>query len=142
MKKISFNFISFLLVIILCISLSACRNTATETDIWKDALYTENTELGKGDKTVLINVTVEDKIITFTINTDKKTLGEALTEHDLIDGEKGAYGLYVKKVNGITADYDKDKTYWGFNKNGESMLTGVDSALIEDGDRYEIIYTK
>ena len=142
MKKISFNFISFLLVIILCISLSACRNTATETDIWKDALYTENTELGKGDKTVLINVTVEDKIITFTINTDKKTLGEALTEHGLIDGEKGAYGLYVKKVNGITADYDKDKTYWGFNKNGESMLTGVDSALIEDGDRYEIIYTK
>lgn len=140
MKRI--NLISFLMVIFMCLSLSACNNTPPETDIWEDALYTENTEFGNGEKTVLTDVVAEDKTVTFTIHTDKKTLGDALTEHGLIEGEKGAYGLYVKKVNGMTADYDKDKSYWGFNKNGESMMVGVDGAQVEDGDRYELVYTK
>lgn len=138
MKK----FISFFIIIVLCLSFSACNNAATETDIWKDALYSEDAEFGNGEKIVSVEVVAEEKIVTFTIHTDKENLGDALTEHGLIEGEKGAYGLYVKKVNGITADYDVDKSYWGFNKNGESMMTGVDGALIEDGDQYELVYTK
>ena len=142
MKRIGMKFISFIILTVLCVSLSACRNTAYETNIWENALYTENTEFGSGERTVLVDVVIEDKTVTFTIHSDKNTLGDALTEHGLIEGEKGAYGLYVKKVNGITADYDSDKSYWGFNKNGESMMTGVDGALIEDGDHYELVYTK
>lgn len=136
------RFISFFIVIVLCLGLSACNNTATKTDLWENALYTENTEFGNGEKTVYVDVVAGDKAITFKIHTDKKTLGDALAEHGLIEGEKGAYGLYVKKVNGITADYDTDKSYWGFNKNGESMMTGVDGALVEDGEQYELVYTK
>lgn len=142
MKKIGLKFFSFIMVVVFCMCLSACNNAATETDIWKDVLYTENAEFGNGEKTVSVDVVVKDKTVTFTIHTDKENLGDALTEHGLIEGEKGRYGLYVKKVNGITADYDTDKSYWGFNKNGEGMMTGVDGALIEDGDRYELVYTK
>ncbi len=142
MKKINLNILSFFMVIVMSLSLSACNIAETETDLWENALYTENTEFGNGGKTVSLDVVAVDRTVTFTIHTDKKTLGDALTEHGLIEGEKGAYGLYVKKVNGITADYDTDKSYWGFNKNGESMMTGVDGALIEDGDRYELVYTK
>ena len=136
MKKI----VSVVLVVLLCLGVSACSKTETNIDLWKNATYTEDTELGEGAKTVLVEVAAEDKSVTFTINSDKSILGDALAEHKLIEGEKGAYGLYVKKVNGIEADYDKNKTYWGFNKNGESMVTGVDAEKISDGNNYEINY--
>ena len=98
--------------------------------------------MGKGEKTVTVDVTAEDKTVTFTIHTNKEILGEALAEHGLVEGEPGAYGLYVKKVNGITADYDVNQTYWGFNKDGESLMTGADGEEIKGGERYEIVYTK
>ena len=133
--------ISFLIVIVLCLSLWACGQT-NNTDVWSEAIYTEDTELGEGEKTVMVEVIAEDKSVTFTIRSDKDILGDALAEHGLIEGEQGAYGLYVKKVNGITADYDINQTYWGFNKNGESMMTGVDGEEFKDGEHYELIYTK
>ena len=138
MKKI----ISFCLTIVMCLSFSACKKTSTKTDIWTEATYTEDTEFGKGEKTIFAEIIAEDNSVTFTIHTDKATLGEALVEHDLIKGEEGPYGLYVKKVNGIVADYDKNQAYWVFSKDGESMLTGVDGQKIKDGEHYEIVYTK
>ena len=63
-------------------------------------------------------------------------------EHSLLEGDEGPYGLYVKKVNGITADYDVDQSYWGFYKNGEYMMTGIDMTEFADGEHYELVYTK
>ena len=83
----------------------------------------------------------EGKAVVFTIKTDAETVGEALMEHDLIAGDQGAYGLYVKVVNGLRADYDKDRAYWGFNINGEGAMTGVDMTEITDGGNYELVYT-
>ena len=110
-----------------------------QNDIWTNALYQNDTEIGEGAKTVQVEVKAGDKSITFTVHTDKETLGDALLEHNLIAGEEGAYGLYVKLVNGIEADYDKDGTYWAFYKNGEMMMVGVDGAVIADGEHYELI---
>ena len=142
MKKSILCLVNFLAVVIFCVSLSACSQHDAAPDVWSEAIYTEDAEFGDGEKTVLVEVIAQDKSVTFTIHSDKETLGEALTEHGLIEGEKGAYGLYVKKVNGITADYDKNQSYWGFNKAGESMMTGVDGTEIKDGDHYELVYTK
>ena len=50
--------------------------------------------------------------------------------------------LYVKKVNGILADFDKDQTYWGFYQNGEYLLTGVDTTAIVGGEHFEIVYSR
>ena len=72
----------------------------------------------------------------FEIHTDKETVGEALLELGLIAGDESEYGLYVKTVNGITADYDKDGVYWAFYVNGEYAQTGVDSTSITEGDSY------
>ena len=44
---------------------------------------------------------VEEKMIE---SIGERFARDALIEHNLIEGEKGAYGLYVKKVNGITAE--------------------------------------
>ena len=73
---------------------------------------------------------------TFNITTDKATVGEALLDEGLISGKDSEYGLYVKTVNGITADYDKDQTYWAFYVNGEYAQTGVDSTNVTAGDTY------
>ena len=110
-----------------------------QNDIWTNALYQNDIEIGEGAKTVQVEVKAGEKSVTFTIHTDKETLGDALLEHNLIAGEKGAYGLYIKLVNGIEADYDKDGTYWAFYKNGEMMMVGVDGAVIADGEHYELI---
>ena len=142
MKKNIFKVITLCTMLLLCISFVSCQKAEPKTDLWANAMYTQDTELGSGEKTVAVEVTAEEKTVTLTIHSDKQNLGEALTEHNLIEGEQGAYGMYVKKVNGIEADYDKTKTYWGFNKDGESMMTGVDSEKIAHGDKYEIIYTK
>lgn len=129
-------------MLVMSFTLTACNNQTVSEDIWKNAMYTEDTELGSGSKTIQVEVQAEDKSVTFTVNTDKETVGEALEEYELISGEDGAYGLYVKVVNGITADYDVNKSYWSFSKNGEYMQTGVDKTYLTDGENYELIYTK
>lgn len=72
----------------------------------------------------------------FEVHTDKETVGEALEELELIAGDEGEYGLYVKTVNGITADYDADGVYWAFYVNGEYAATGVDNTPIAEGESY------
>ena len=93
--------------------------------------------LGEGETQFTFTVVDgEGNETVFTVNTDKKIVGEALLELDLIEGEDGDYGLYVKKVNGIVADYDVDQTYWAFYVNGEYAMSGVDTTEIEDGATY------
>ena len=127
-----------LLILVCLLSLTACTNTdAVKKDgLWENAVYLQDTEFGSGSKTAVVEVSVEDQIVTFTVHTDADTVGAALLEHELIDGEEGAYGLYVKVVNGITADYDVDQTYWAFYVNGEYGMTGVDSTNVEAGATY------
>ena len=138
MKKNLFLF----MITVLCLALVGCGNNVSNVSLWENAVYSADVELGNGAKSIEVEVQTEEKNITFTIKTDKETVGEALTEHNLISGENGAYGLYVKVVNGIEADYDKNQCFWSFYKNGEGLMTGVDNEKIEDGAHYEIVYTK
>ena len=130
-----------LVVAIICILLASC-NTVEKTGAWESATYRRDKTFGDGAKTVEVEVKAEDKSVTFTIHTDKETLGAALIEHDLIDGEEGAFGIYVKFVNGIEADFNKDQTYWALYKNGEYLMTGVDTTVISDGEHYELVKEK
>ena len=93
--------------------------------------------LGEGQSKFLFTVVDKDGNETnFEIHTDKETVGEALLELELITGEDGEFGLYVKQVNGITADYDVDQTYWAFYVDGEYAMSGVDVTNIEEGKTY------
>ncbi len=97
----------------------------------------ESNVLGEGATKFTFTVTdAEGKETSYQVGTDKKTVGDALVELDLIAGEKSEYGLYVKTVNGITVDYDKDGKYWAFYVNGEYTTKGVDSTDIEAGATY------
>lgn len=139
MRKIN-KVSALVLTLLLAFFMTACGNNAT--GLWENAKYLKDTELGSGAKTVRVEVKAEDKAITITIKTDKATLGDALIEHSIVEGDVTDYGLYVKVVNGIKADYDTDKAYWAFYQNGEYMMTGVDGTSIEGGEHYELVYTK
>ena len=113
-------------------------DSISRTGAWEKATYLTDKGFGNGSKTVQVEVKADGKSVTFTLHTDKETLGDALIEHNLIAGEESQYGLYIKFVNGIEADYDKDKTYWAFYKDGEYMMSGVDTTTIADGEHYEL----
>ena len=131
---------TLLLLVLPLLCLVACDGE--DKDLWADAKYTENVTLGEGAKTVTVDVIADNKTVTFTIMTNKDTVGDALTEHGLLEGEDSQFGLYVKKVNGIEADFDKDQTYWALYINGEYAMTGVDMTEITEGAVYRLVRTK
>lgn len=131
---------ALLCALMLLFCLASCKEEIPE--LWQDATYTEDKTFGDGATTVQVEIVAGEKSIVFTVKTDKTILGDALLEHSLIEGEEGAYGLYIKKVNGIRADYDLDGAYWGFTKGGEYMMTGVDGTNISDGEKYELVWTQ
>lgn len=142
MKKTIKSTVSVLIVIVGILTLAACGKPANESELWENAVYTTDTEFGNGAKTVAVEVAAGEKSVTFTIKTDETTVGAALFEHDLISGDDSEYGLYIKSVNGIEADYDKDQSYWSFYIDGEYATSGVDSTDIKEGAAYKLEYTK
>jgi hypothetical protein len=142
MRKTITSTISVILALVFIFCLASCSDKRDNKDLWADATHTEDKEFGDGAKTITVTVEAQDKSVTFTVHTDKKTVGEALSEHGLIEGEEGPYGLYVKKVNGILADYDVDQTFWSFYIGDQSSMTGVDVTDLIDGGVYKLVREK
>ena len=142
MKKMIRSVVLVALVLSFVLCLVSCNEKIDAEGLWENATYRSDKEFGKGEKTVEVEVKVEEQSVTFTIHTDADTLGEALLEHELIAGEDSQYGIYVKTVNGILADYDVNKSYWGFFQNGEYLMSGVDTTAIVGGEHFEIVYSK
>ena len=122
---------------------SVTEKAASEAEVQMEESFaeqsakTEVTVLGEGESRFLFTVVDKEGTETaFEIHTDRKTVGEALLELGLIAGEESEFGLFVKSVNGITADYEIDKTYWAFYINGEYAVTGVDTTVIEENSTY------
>lgn len=151
--------LSLVLALVMCLSLTTalcgCNNAdkgatasqvetvmPTEDPRWKNATYTEDVTLGEGAITIDVEIKAGEKAITVTINTDAENLEDALLGAELVEGEDGAYGLYIKTVNGILADYDVSKSYWAMYKDGEYLTNSAKETTITSGDHYELIYTK
>ncbi len=148
-KKCTGKLSSFLLCMVLMVAMalfaggcssktneqSASAKTEQRTEVQTAA--GGQTELGEGTSQFTFTVVDKDGGETqFIIHTDKETVGEALLELELIAGDESEYGLYVKTVNGITADYDTDGTYWAFYINDEYAPTGVDATAVTEGAVY------
>ena len=155
MKNKLIKKLSLVLIIIMMLTLCSCNlfvQTTTTSfvpteenqvpELWKNAKYTKDTELGEGSKTFMFKVDAEGYAITFTIHTDEETVGAALLALNIIAGEDSQYGLYVKTVNGILADYDIDQTYWTFYINGEYGMSGVDTTEVTEGYTYSFVRSK
>lgn len=145
-RKVSSFILCMVLIVAMALSTVGCNGSKDSGAASGDAgaqagaeVQREGGELGEGSKEFALTVTDKDGNETqFEIHTDKETVGEALQELNLIDGEEGEYGLFVKTVNGITADYDADGVYWAFYVNGEYAASGVDVTQITEGDSYAL----
>lgn len=95
----------------------------------------------EGDKTIAVQVVHGDgSTKDFSVSTDAEYLRGALEQEGLVSGTESEYGLFVTTVDGETAD-DAAQEWWCFTKGGESLMTGVDTTPIADGERYEITLT-
>ena len=95
-------------------------------------------EKGEGQTAFTLQVVGADGQQTdFAIHIDEKTVGAALLKLELVAGENSQYGLYVKTVNGVTAD-DKAKQYWAFYVDGKYAEKGVDATEIVAGATYAL----
>ena len=97
----------------------------------------DSSVLGQGKTAFTVSITFKDgSQKTYTVNTDKTTLGEALVELKLISGTMGDYGLMIETVDGETVKYADDGKYWAFYINGEYAMSGVDTTDITAGATY------
>lgn len=70
-----------------------------------------------------------------------ETLASALENAGLISKEEGDAG-FVTTVDGVTADYNKDKAWWKLlDGKGEMTATGIADIQLADGDSYSFVYT-
>ena len=133
-----------LLSLILCLALVLSLSNlalAQETEIaWDEnhetILLENGGTYGQGEKTFAFAVDCLNETALITVNTDAETVGAALAELNIIAGEDSEWGLYVKTVNGITADYNVDGSYWAFYIDGEYAMTGVDATEIDQEALY------
>lgn len=100
------------------------------------------TQTGSKEITIeVVNKAGESTI--YELRTDAETLQEAMDEAEGLtyNGTDGPYGLMIDTVNGETADYSVDQSYWGFYVNGDYCNYGIKEQPVLDGDAFKIVYT-
>lgn len=141
MKKFLSLSLTLLVLIMSCFMIVSCVDK--DGGGQGDMLYTEDTSLGTGSTTfTLIVEHINDKKVTFTINTNKTILSDALVELELLEGHDSTYGLYIDAVNGVTHDYDTDQTYWAIYEGDNYASTGIDGITIVNGATYKLVASK
>lgn len=117
-------------------ALTGCSTTPAETTA--PPIETQPvTELGEGAATFKLTIVDKEGVThPYLIHTNVGMVGEALIELDLIDGEQGPYGMYIKSVLGQVLDYETDGMYWSFYVGSEYALTGVDQTPVEHDAQY------
>ena len=121
--------ISLLLALVMVFALTACG--AKEEAPAADAVSFK-----------VVVTDLDGKETTFEYSSNAASVGEALVEEGLIEGHETEYGLYIDTVNGITADWDANQTYWAFYINGEYATTGIDGTEIVADTTYSLTLTK
>lgn len=94
------------------------------------------------------NITIEvinkaQESTSYKVKTDAEYLRQAMEDAKGLsfEGIESEYGMMVNTVNGETADYSVDGSYWSFYINGEYCNYGIDSQPVTDGDAFQIVYT-
>ena len=149
MKKTNFSkYLSFVLCFVLVAAIAlltvGCGDNNTSTpslsaQSGSNASSENGTIVGEGKTQFGLEITFQDgSTKSYTVKTDKTTVGEALTELKLISGTVGDYGLMIETVDGQTVTYETDKKYWAFYINGAYANSGVDTTEIEADAVYSL----
>ena len=137
MKKTLLSSSAVILAVITLFCLVSCEKKVDATGIWENATYPSDTTVGKGEKTVTVEIIAGDQSVTLTVKTDKDDLGAALYELGIINDP-----AFFNVCNGMLASWEKDQAYWGFKQDGKTLNYGVNDAKINGGESFSIEYTK
>jgi len=77
----------------------------------------------------------------FTYNTNAEYLGQVILDEGLVEGENGPYGLEIHAVDGETASWEENQSYWALFIGEDYATTGADGIVLEDGGVYKLVYT-
>ena len=103
----------------------------------------KNTEPAKEAVSFTVTVTdLEGNENTFEYSSNAATVGDALVAEGLIVGHQASYGFYIDTVNGITADWDNEQTYWAFYINGEYATVGIGDTPLAADTNYGLVLSK
>lgn len=96
----------------------------------------------EGGKTITVTVVHKDGTSKdFTYSTDEEYLGPVLLAEGLAAGDMGEFGLFITAVDGETADWSVDQSYWALYEGEEAAMQGADTTPIADGGVYKLVYT-
>ena len=96
----------------------------------------------EGGKTITVTVVHGDgseKVFTYETNDDY--LGQVIVSEGLAEGTEGAYGLEIHTVDGETAGWEENRSYWALYIGEEYAVTGADGIVLTDGGEYALVYT-
>lgn len=135
LTKILSVLLMFVLITAIALSLSSCKKTDTESPAGGNV---SAQTVGEGQTSFNFQITFADSSQkAYIVNTDKTNVGDALVEAGLIEGDDSQYGLFVTKVDGVEALYEKDGSYWAFYVNGEYATASVSDTQVTAGATYE-----
>lgn len=99
-------------------------------------------ETSAGGKEITVTVVHADgteKV--FEYATDAEFLGSVLLDEGIVEGEEGPYGLVINAVDGETASWEENQSYWALFIGEEYATTGADTTPVTDGGVYKLVYT-
>ena len=129
--KVLMTVIAAVLILSSLVTLAACGKKNAPVD---SSYSTEEAKVSITFKIVKDGQTAE-----FPLETSKKYLADALVEAKLV--EYAPDGYYTT-INGITADWNTDQSYWWVTVGGKDSMKGLNDIELTDGGSYEVTYKK
>lgn len=137
-----FNFSKVLMTLIAAVLILSSLFTFTACGGKEDASSGQSPTSSVSAEEAKVSITfklIKDGQTTeFPIETSKKYLADALVEAKLV--EYASDGYYTT-INGITADWNTDKSWWCITIGGEMSMKGLNEIELTDGGSYEATYT-
>ena len=112
--------------------------TGAMMELW---MGSRKTPIG-GGKTVTVTVVHGDASENvFIYETEDTHLGQMIVSEGLAQGKEGPYGLEIHTVDGETASWEENRSYWALFEGEEYAATGADGIVLTDGGEYSLVYT-
>lgn len=137
-KRIIICIFSVLTVLGVC----GCSKEETKIADNNNGWASETVMVGSGKTRFDLEV-IDDKgnLNKYKVATDKKTVGEALTEIHFLVAENHGHGTHIMKVNGIEAK-ESEQEYWEFYIDGKVSTQNVFATEIEQYKIYGFKFKK
>lgn len=135
-SKVLMTLIAAVLILSSMFTLAACGK---KEDASANGQPTSSVSSEEAKISITFKLVKDGQTTEFPLETSKKYLADALVEAKLV--EYASDGYYTT-FNGITADWNTDKSYWWITVDGKESMKGINDIKLTDGGSYEATYKK